>query len=61
MTGHQDEGLLAYCYVCQRRPAFDFGGTGLYDEDIQELASQHPWNCSSLPPVPGWLPAAYKL
>lgn len=61
MTGHRDEGLLAYCYVCQRWPAFDFGGTGLYDEDIQELAAQHPWNSSSLPPAPGWLPAKYKL
>lgn len=61
MTGYRDEGLLAYCYVCQRWPAFDFGGTGLYDEDIQELAPQHPWNSSSLPPAPGWLPAKYKL
>ncbi|ECW0910493.1 hypothetical protein LHY28_003392 [Salmonella enterica] len=61
MTGYRDEGFLAYCYVSQRWPAFDFGGTGLYDEDIQELAAQHPWNSSSLPPVPGWLPAKYKL
>ncbi|ECE4216198.1 hypothetical protein DBS53_23195 [Salmonella enterica] len=61
MAGHRDEGFLAYCYACQRWPAFDFGGTGLYDEDIQELAAQHPWNCSPLPPAPGWLPAAYKL
>ncbi|EDG8466781.1 hypothetical protein AIB29_19960 [Salmonella enterica subsp. enterica serovar Muenchen] len=60
MTGHRDEGFLAYCYACQRWPAFDFGGTGLYDEDIQELAAQHPWNCSPLQPPPGWLPAAYK-
>ncbi|EFB7478376.1 TPA: hypothetical protein ACTDLJ_004411 [Salmonella enterica subsp. enterica serovar Newport] len=49
MTGHRDEGFLAYCYACQRWPAFDFGVTGLYDEDIQELAAQHPWNCSPLP------------
>ncbi|EAV4976015.1 hypothetical protein WDQ52_005044 [Salmonella enterica] len=61
MTGHRDDGFLAYCYVCQRWPAFNFGGTGLYDEDIQELAAQHPWNCSPLPPAPVWLPAAYKL
>ncbi|EAA3705935.1 hypothetical protein ABPE25_004809 [Salmonella enterica subsp. enterica serovar Newport] len=61
MTGHRDEGFLAYCYACQRWPAFGFGGTGLYDEDIQELAAQHPWNGSPLPPAPGWLPAAYKL
>lgn len=61
MTGHRDEGFLAYCYVSQRWPAFDFGGTGLYDEDIQELAAQRPWSCSSLPPAPGWLPAAHKL
>ncbi|ENC4107349.1 hypothetical protein ABJX70_004615, partial [Salmonella enterica] len=51
MTGHRDEGFLAYCYACQRWPAFNFGGTGLYDEDIQELAAQHPWNCSPLPPA----------
>ncbi|EBA4612114.1 hypothetical protein AHR05_005092 [Salmonella enterica subsp. salamae] len=61
MTGHRDEGFLAYCYVSQRWPAFDSGGTGLYDDDIQELAEQHPWNSSPLPPAPGWLPAAYKL
>lgn len=61
MTRQRDEGFLAYCYARQRWPAFDFGGTGLYDEDIQELAAQHPWNCSPMPPAPGWLPAAYKL
>lgn len=61
MTRQRDEGFLAYCYARQRWPAFDFGGTGLYDEDIQELAAQHPWNCSPLPPAPGWIPAAYKL
>ncbi|EBC1626201.1 hypothetical protein CUK48_21755 [Salmonella enterica] len=61
MTGYRDEGFLAYCYVSQHWPAFDFGGAGLYDDDIQELAAQHPWNCSPLPPAPGWLSAAYKL
>ncbi|ECE6512188.1 hypothetical protein DTG00_13085 [Salmonella enterica subsp. enterica] len=61
MTRQRDEGFLAYCYARQRWPAFDFGGTGLYDEDIQELAAQHPWNCSPLPLAPGWIPAAYKL
>lgn len=61
MIRQRDEGFLAYCYARQRWPAFDFGGTGLYDEDIQELAAQHPWNCSPLPLAPGWLPAAYKL
>lgn len=61
LTRQRDAGFLAYCYVCQRWPGFNFGGTGLYDEDIQELAAQHPWNCSPLPPAPGWIPAAYKL
>ncbi|EGK0962729.1 hypothetical protein IOM74_004265 [Salmonella enterica] len=61
LTRKRDEGFLAYCYACQRWPAFDFGGTGLYDDDIQELAAQHPWNCFPLPPAPGWLPVAYKL
>ncbi|EGG4280408.1 hypothetical protein HKZ40_003806 [Salmonella enterica] len=61
LNERRDVGFLAYCYVRQRWPAFDFGGTGLYDDDIQELAAQHPWNCFPLPPAPGWLPAAYKL
>ena len=61
MTRQRDEGFLAYCYARQRWPKFAFGGSGMYDEDIQELAAQHPWHCSPLPPAPGWLPAAYKL
>lgn len=55
MAGHRDEGFLAYCYVCQRWPAFDFGGTGLYDEDVQLLAGQHPWLRSPLPDKPEWV------
>lgn len=56
MTGQRDPGFLAYCYVRQRWPTFDFGGTGLYDEDIGKLAEQHPWSQSPLPSAPEWLP-----
>lgn len=35
--------FLAYCYVRQFVPGFDFGGTGLYSEDIYQLAQQEPW------------------
>ncbi|EIK1335567.1 hypothetical protein LJV55_004060 [Salmonella enterica] len=60
MTGYRDEGFLAYCYVCQRWPSFDFGGTGLYDEDIQQLANLHPWSQSPLPAAPEWLPFRFR-
>lgn len=35
--------FLAYCYVRQLVPGFRFGGTGLYSEDIYQLAQQEPW------------------
>lgn len=35
--------FLAYCYVRQLAPGFRFGGTGLYSEDIYQLAQQEPW------------------
>lgn len=35
--------FLAYCYVRQLAPTFNFGGTGLYYEDIYQLAQQDPW------------------
>lgn len=35
--------FLAYCYVRQVAPGFDFGGTGLYSEDIYQVAKQEPW------------------
>lgn len=60
LTRQRDEGFLAYCYVSQRWPDFDFGGTGLYDEDIQQLANLHPWNCYPQPPAPEWLPHRYR-
>lgn len=56
MTGYRDDGFLAYCYVRQRWPAFDFGGAGRYDDDIQQLAELHPWRQSPVPPAPEWLP-----
>ncbi|ELV9460650.1 hypothetical protein [Salmonella enterica] len=55
LTRQRDEGFLAYCYVCQRWPGFDFGGTGLYDEETALLATQRPWCQSPLPPAPAWV------
>lgn len=36
-------GFLAYCYICQIRPSFNFGGTGLYDSEIWNLGEERPW------------------
>lgn len=44
----RENGFLAYCYVCQLCPDFDFGGTGLYDTDTWELGEQQPWNKEKL-------------
>lgn len=38
-----DLGFLAYCYICQVRPSFDFGGTGLFNTEIWELGEGKPW------------------
>lgn len=35
--------FLAYCYVRQLAPAFNFGGTGLFSDDIWKLGQQAPW------------------
>lgn len=55
MNGQRDPGFLAYCYVRQRWPDFDFGGTGLFDDEIQALADGQPWTQSPLPAVPDWV------
>jgi hypothetical protein len=39
----RDEAFLAYIYVRLLRPSFDFGGTGLFFDDVEELASTRPW------------------
>lgn len=55
LTRQRDAGFLAYCYVCQRWPGFNFGGTGLYDDETAQLATQRPWCQSPLPPAPAWV------
>lgn len=39
----RDAGLLAYLYVRQEAPHFKFGGTGLFDMDVWNLADKSPW------------------
>lgn len=39
----RDEAFLAYVYVRQLSPSFDFGGTGLFMDDVEELARTRPW------------------
>lgn len=35
--------FLAYCYVRQLAPEFDFGGTGLFSDGVWKLGQQEPW------------------
>jgi hypothetical protein len=46
-------GFLAYLYVRQLAPSFDFLGTGLFSEDIHELGKQEPWRGNNHVP-PEW-------
>lgn len=39
----RDNGFLAYCYITQLFPDFNFGGTGLYDSDVWDLGESQPW------------------
>lgn len=39
----RDEAFLAYVYVRLQLPSFDFGGTGLFFKDIEQLATTRPW------------------
>lgn len=45
--------FLSYCYVRQVAPTVHFGGTGLYSEDIYQLAQQEPWLADEHV-VPAW-------
>ncbi|HFF8253863.1 hypothetical protein [Acinetobacter baumannii] len=36
-------GFLAYLYVRQENPNFNFGGTGLFDDDTFQLGEEKPW------------------
>ena len=55
MTGYRDEGFLAYCYVRQLWPSFNFGGSGLFDDNVQALGEEQPWEQSPLPSLPDWV------
>jgi hypothetical protein len=45
-------GFLAYLYVRALAPSFSFGGTGLYDRDVEALGAEAPWlTCA---PLPDW-------
>lgn len=35
--------FLAYLYVKKLRPSFDFGRTGGYDRDLDDMAESKPW------------------
>lgn len=39
----RDPAFLAYLYVKQARPAFDFGRCGGWDEHLLQIAAMHPW------------------
>jgi hypothetical protein len=39
----RDSGLLAYLYVQQEAPNFDFLGTGLFNMAVWNLADAAPW------------------
>lgn len=41
--GGYNRDFLAYVYVRQLAPAFDFGGTGLFSDDIHQLGKLEPW------------------
>lgn len=49
----RDTGLLAYMYIRQLAPNFDFGSTGNYNSDVWEYAESFPWTTNS--PLPEWV------
>ncbi|EKH6498034.1 hypothetical protein ACU7RR_004214 [Providencia stuartii] len=51
----RENGFLAYCYISQLRPCFDFGGTGTYNTEVWDLGEQEPWKKQLLPKLPDWL------
>ncbi len=51
----RDEGFLAFCYVRQRWPAYDFGDFGWYQCEVWALGTEQPWLQSPLPPKPDWV------
>jgi hypothetical protein len=48
----RDEAFLAYIYVRTVNPEFDFGGTGLFMDDVEDLGQTRPWLTDA--PLPSW-------
>ncbi len=48
----RDNGFLAYLYINHKNPGFNFGGTGLYERDIDILGENTPWLSNS--ELPDW-------
>ena len=57
LAGQREPAFLAFCYVRQRWPQFDFGGTGLYDSAVMTLGEEQPWAQSPPPAAPEWAAA----
>lgn len=51
----RDEGFLAFCYVRQRWPGFEFGSFGWFQCEVWELEAEQPWLQSPQPPKPDWV------
>lgn len=49
----RDNGFLAYIYVLTLRPGFDFGGMGLYTDEILKYGEMEPWKTPETP-LPKW-------
>jgi len=49
----RDNGFLAYLYVSQSKPGFEWGGTGLYMDDVWAYGDTKPWE--SVAPLPTWI------
>lgn len=54
----RDEGFLAFCYVRQRWPGFEFGSMGHYQGEIWDLGDEQPWTQSPQPLKPDWVKEA---
>lgn len=49
----RDEGFLAYLYIKQVHPTFDFGFAGLYMDEVWEYGKGRPWENAAR--MPGWV------
>lgn len=47
----RDDAFLAYIYVRLVRPSFDFGGTGLFMDEVEELGQTRPWQTNAGSPA----------